>query len=596
MYKCRRLVTNVDYFGQRVELTFNKEKYFKSVLGGIFSILMYCACFSFVISIGLQLVLKLNPSTIVSTQKEPTAPLIDISKEDLLFAAYILTSDYEPLNDPSIATISGYQYILNRTDAEVYSANVPLELTNCSLYKSYFNERGFTNDFNNNRLEKGLCFKFLNNTIIGGNFILDYFSNVFLSVEKCNNVTSKVQCKPNEIIEAKLKRSYFELYYLDWNIDLPNYDVPFNRFFANYFTLIDPFSQRLVDLYFKKSEVLSNTGFLFDSFENKTKVIFERFREQIDPSDNPDSKILELYINISDNLTTNTRIYMKFQDFCANIGGLIQACIIIGYLLTDLLTHYDMHEYMMNCLFSFKKEEEVERSLSQINFDIAGNRSMFKYFNIAIKKKDNKVINKSEPIILSNNNFILRSINQSKVNENSEAADGSKDNLAKADNKEKEINTKLEEKIKQFNNSLSTNFKISFRNKIYKIMNDYLGCKFQRRIIKLYDVAYRKLHGYLDFLKIIKLLKEFRQLKKIFLSKGQYRIFKNHDLQVIRENDEEDLHDDEKESKVNYYELYTQYSKGKEKAKCDKVYRRLIQNFDKNLGVIFEKIEEANNS
>jgi hypothetical protein len=591
MYKWRRLITNVDYFGQRVELIFNKEKYFKSVLGGIFSIIMYCSCFSFIISIGLQLVLRLNPSTIVSTQKEPTAPLIDISKEDLLFAAYILTSDYESLNDPSIATITGYQYILNRTDEEVYSANIPFELASCSLYRDYFNERGFSADYVKNKLDKGLCFKFTNGTIIGGNFILDYFSNVFLSVEKCNNVTSKVQCKPKEVIEATLKKSYFELYYLDWNVDLKNYESPFNRFFANYFTLIDPLSQRQIDLYFKNTAVLSNTGFLWDSMDNTTKLIFDRFRDQIDPS-NTDSTILQLYINISDNLTANTRIYMKFQDFCADIGGLVQACIIVGYILTDMLTHYDMHESMMNCLFSFKKEDDMEKSLSQINFDIASNKNMFKCLTIAIKKKSSKNLNKSEPVVLSNNNFVLRSVNQSKVNQ-FDPIELSQDNLDKLSvNKEKELSVKLEQKVKQFNNSLSSNFRISFRNKLYKVMNDYLGCKFQRRIIKLYDVANRKLYGYLDFLKIIKLLKEFRQMKKIFFSKGQYEIFKNHDLQVIRENDDE-AHEDEK--KVNYYELYSQYIKGKEKAKGDKVYRRLIQNFDKNLGVIFGKIEGTDN-
>jgi hypothetical protein len=247
--------------------------------------MMYCCCISFIISIGLQLVLKLNPSTVVSTQKEPTAPLKEINKEGMLFAFYILTADFKPLNDLSFVEITGYQYVINRTETEVFNDKVPIELTNCSNYRSYFNDRGFSNDYVKNGLDDGLCFKFnKNQTIIGGNFILDYFSNLYISVKRCDNKVSKVTCRNEQEIQAKLKGSYFELYYLDWNVDPNNYDNPFTRYFTNYFTILDSASLRFVDLYFKESFITSNIGFLFDSFQNNTKVVFDRFREQIDPS------------------------------------------------------------------------------------------------------------------------------------------------------------------------------------------------------------------------------------------------------------------------------------------------------------------------
>jgi hypothetical protein len=587
-------VTSIDYFGQKVELAFNKERYFKSVIGGIFSIMMYCCCISFIISIGLQLVLKLNPSTVVSTQKESTAPLKEINEEDMLFAFYILTADYEPLNDLSVAEITGYQYVLNRTETDVFDDNVPIELTNCSEYRSYFNDRGFSDDYTKNGLDSGLCFKFSKDqTIIGGNFILDYFSNLYISVKRCDNKVSKVACRSKEEIEAKLKGSYFELYYLDWNVDPNNYDNPFSRYFANYFTILDPISSRFVDLFFKESLITSNTGFLFDSFENKTKVVFDRFREQIDPS-NTESEILQLYINISDNKTIHTRIYMKFQDFLANIGGLIQACVVVGLAITDVLTRYDMYEYMMNCLFRFRKDSDLERSLNQVNFDIINNRNLFKHYSIAVKSRSNAKLVKIEPPVVTSNNYILRSIgelNELAINTGSNREP--KSQLRTAVNIEKEVNQQLEQKIKQFNDSLISNFQMTFRSKLYKIMNDFLGCKFQRRIIRLYDVAYKKLNGYLDFLKIIKLLKEFRQMKRIVFNDTQYRIFKNHEKPVINEDDEVDAH---VESQPKYYELFTKYLKAKEKSENDKVYQRLIDNFDKNLKNIFEKIEEANNT
>jgi hypothetical protein len=595
MLRCvTNFVTSIDYFGQKVELAFNKERYFKSVIGGTFSIIMYCCCISFIISIGLQLVLKLNPSTVVSTQKERTAPLKDLNEEDMLFAFYILTADFEPLNDLSVAEITGYQFVVNRTETNVLDDKVPIELTNCSNYRSYFNDRGFSNEYIKNGINDGLCFKFSKNeTIIGGNFVLDYFSNLLISVKRCDNKVSKVACRSKEEIDAKLKGSYFELYYLDWNVDPNNYDSPFSRYFAVYYTILDSISLRFIDLFFKESLITSNTGFLFDNFENKTKVVFDRVREQIDPS-NTSPEILQLYLNISDNKTTHTRIYMKFQDFLANIGGLIQACIVLGLVLTDVITRYDMHENMMNCLFLFRKDSDLEHSLHQVNFDIINNRNLFKHYSIAVRKRSDAKPVKVEPPLVTTNNYILRSIgefNELALDAGSNRKEGT-NQLRTAVNIEKDVNQQLEQKIKQFNDSLISNFHMPFRSKLYLIMNDFLGCKFRKRIIRLYDVAHKKLNGYLDFLKIIKLLKEFRQLKKIVFNDTQYRIFKNHDKQVINENDEVDA---PVESQTKYYELFTKYLKAKEKSGNDKIYQRLIENFDGNLKNIFEKIEEANN-
>jgi hypothetical protein len=268
---------------------------------------------------------------------------------------------------------------------------------------------------------------------------------------------------------------------------------------------------------------------------------------------------------------------------------------VVGLVLTDVLARYDMYEYMMNCLFRFRKDSDLERSLNQVNFDIINNRNLFKHYSIAVKSRSNAKLAKAEPPVVTTNNYILRSIgefNELAVNTEGNRKE-SKSQLRPAVNIEKEVNHQLEQKIKQFNDSLISNFHMPFRSKLYKIMNDFFHCKFKKRIITFYDVAYKKLNGYLDFLKIIKLLKEFRQLKRIVFNDTQYRIFKNHEKQVINENDEVEDH---VESQPKYYELFTKYLKAKEKSDNDKVYQRLIDNFDQNLKNIFEKIQDANNN
>jgi hypothetical protein len=565
-------LTSLDYFGQKVELTFNKQRYAKTLYGGIISLMVYLSCIAFTISIGIQLVFRINPSTTLSTQTLSASPIIDIYKEDLLFAFYVLGGDFKTLNDPSIATITAFQQVTNRTVAgNVVNTKIPFGLTNCTDYRSHFTNNGFDKDFSSNGLNNAFCLSANKSTLIGGNFIGSYYSTIQIFLNKCKNGTSSVTCQGDDVINSKLKQGYFELYYLDWNIDPSDYDSPFKRFFSNYFLLLDPHAWKLSQIFFKQFVVSSDTGLVFESPENKTQYVFDYYREQIDTS-SADKGVVQVSIVISQNISTFNRIYMKFQGFFADVGGLVSACIFLGTLLTEYFTQCHMNEYMMNCIFSFKNDENKERSILQIQKDINNNKDLFHDMVSVVSKRSSK---KASELIVINNNFINKSHSVEKIS---------------LEDKQKEISKQLETKIKDFNDSMSSNFSLSIKNKVYKLFNDF-GCKIKRRSISFYDSALTKLERYLDFLKIITLLKEFRQLKKILFNQSQYMLFKNHNRQIITINEDDD--DEEKMKKeVKYFDLYEAYLNGQESAKDDKIYSRLLDNFDQNLCYIFDRINE----
>jgi hypothetical protein len=576
--KSTHFITSLDYFGQNVELYFNKEKDMKTFFGGIISLVMYMTCLAFIIDLGITLVFKQNPSTTISTQTQTESPLIDVYKEDMIFAFYVLGADYQTINDPSIATFTVVQHILNRTDSSnIINKNVPIALKNCTEYKDFYVQRGFEKDFSANGLNNAFCLDRNMTNIVGGNFIDTYYSTILITLTKCVNGTG-VTCKSYDEITKRLKHAYFEFYYLDWNSDANNYETPFNRYFSNYFLLLDPTAWKMSQIYFKPAVMSSNIGLIFDSFENKTKMVYDYFREQIDTA-STDKGILQVYLGISQNISIYTRIYMKFQDFIANIGGLIQACITIGYIFTSYLTNYQMNEYMMNCLFSFKVKDNLDVSIKQINKDIDNNKDLFKnYYTIQVRKR------RTTAELVGINNFM----NGSQQNDSSRTPNYLKE--------EDEINKQLELKINELNSTMSSNFNLSFKNKIYKLLNEF-GCKFKRKAIRYYDVANEKLHSYRNYLKIIKLLKEFRQLKKILLNENQYKLFKYHNKQVINIDNNEvtgETAGEEKQKEIKHYELYNVFLKSKEKSNDNKIYKRLLENFDENLAFIFEKINEQN--
>jgi hypothetical protein len=366
-------IISIDYFSASIELYFNKEKKMKTLYGGVVSILMYLACLAFTINIGIHLVFRLNPTTITSTQSQPHCPTVDFYKEDMIFAFSITDSNLGIINDPSIATFSVVQQIINRTDPNLYY-EIPVEIKNCSKYQDYFIERGFETDYLNNDIDNSFCLSRENPIVIGGTYTDPYYSAIQISLTKCTNGTSIV-CKSEEEINERLKMSYFQLYYLDWNVDPNNYEKPFNRYFSNYFILLDPTAVKMSNIYFKPAVINSNLGLI-----------------------------------------------------CSG-------------------------------------------------------------------KKD----------------------------------------------------------------------------------------------ILFYNAAYRKLNSYIDYIKVTKMLKQFRQLKKVILNQDQNKLFKYHNKQIISlQNVGKDNLGEQKD--VNYLELYNVFQKFQEEAKKDEICKRLVENFDKNLAFIFETV------
>jgi hypothetical protein len=68
--------------------------------------------------------------------------------------------------------------------------------------------------------------------------------------------------------------------------------------------------------------ISSDVGLIFESKEYTSAVAFDYYKEQIVTS-STDNLIIEFYVNSSRNYIAYTRIYIKFQEYAATIGGLL---------------------------------------------------------------------------------------------------------------------------------------------------------------------------------------------------------------------------------------------------------------------------------
>lgn len=444
----------IDIFGQNVKLLFNSQRKFPSILGGIFTICVIIIVLVSIINLGKEIVYKTEPKLNVMNLFTVNSPLIELNPSSLLFAFQVIDRDYMPFYDESYFTFNLYNFVVNRTlpESSMFKNN-PLNLINCTEYFDYFANQetsyrkyNFSNNFNSNNLNEAFCIENLN-AQIGGNFITDYFSNIRFSINRCNNSTSKVQCKSREEINEKIRGAFFEFYFIDKYIDSADFKDPFIKYFNQYFILLDDY-YKFIDIFFTNTTINSDAGFLTPNKQNKTVVKFDYYREQFNTYEK--DLILDFYINSSKNMIYITRIYMKLQDLFATVGGIISICLVIGKHLSLYLNKYKMYEIILNTLYNFNSDNNESDIIVYNKQKNEHFRNSFKIFNTNKKQLDFK--NRSTKVKKDCKNF---QNTENNLSEDSREANVSKvSNLNGGVGKDKIILTETNNKksIETFNN------------------------------------------------------------------------------------------------------------------------------------------------
>jgi hypothetical protein len=380
--------------------------------------------------------------------------------------------------------------------------------------------------------------------VLGGNFISEYFSNFNYILQKCVNSTdSKIICKSSSEIDEKIKGGFFEFYYFDTFVDLNNYSQIFKENFMSYFILLDPKASKFVDFYFKYLNISSDVGFIFESKKYTSAVAFDYYKEQIVTSSS-DNLIIEFYVNSSKNYLTYTRIYMKFQEFAATIGGLLKIMTFLGSIITSKFTKYEMLEKMFNSIFDFGTIKKT---------DINQENSNHPMINIIVSKKD-----------VSNNMISFHTLKKEKI----ELVEILKSKLYTKNDDKKEI-------------KLGT----------FKFLKMYLCfcTNKQKEKWNTVHLAYKKLSKYLDYLKISNSLQEYNRLKKVLFSKSQRKMLSiSSKPKILLEKSENIIKDGENDDE-KIASLFSHYIEIREN-KNDPIYLKLLDFMDNRYKLVFEDI------
>jgi hypothetical protein len=182
-----------------------------------------------------------------------------------------------------------------------------------------------------------------------------------------------------------------------------------------------------------------------------------------------------------------TRVYTKFQEFAAIIGGLLKIMTFIGTIITSTFTNYEMREKMFNSLFDFRNKIKKE------SFSLKSHIPLKQTVPYSPHLKN----------ILSNENF---------YSEGNESA---------------RIEVLKQNKIfmRVIKNKFNSNKKEKSEIKlgICPLLKMFICCcnKDQKNTWKLVKIASEKLMKFLDYLKIGSKLIDFDRAKKVIFNKHQ---------------------------------------------------------------------------
>lgn len=415
---------SIDFIGREPKLKLNRQPRNQTIMGGILCIIMFCIFIPAALYFGQELVFQVLPRVIETSIPTTETDSIQFSKKHFSFFFY--------LEDPERQIHSVNNYLESRVEKisvtqsnGVYSKIAqPLPTRPCA--SEDFIESS-TIDLSFTQITKWLCIQNeeSNNITIEGNRHYPTFSYISLTFSKCSD---KSICKLDKDIASFLQTSRLILKY---------YDTEYNqREFKKYsqsvlkesiFGLMKGlFQQIYVTLEIRN--FYTDIGYMFEDFRLKSfhniKSVYE-----IDFISLEENESRMQFIFLLDySKSVNYRKYYKFQNWVAELGGIVKAMTLIASVINYFNDKSEYYEKLINELFDV---DDVLRYFQYSDIDNLNGTSKKKKKRDSVvllnakKEKDffkkgygrqSNLENKQSPSLHAANNNYLSKISMKKIN------------------------------------------------------------------------------------------------------------------------------------------------------------------------------------
>ena len=413
--------------------------------------------------------------------------------------------------------------------------------------------------------------------VINGDFDEIYTNVIVFRLDYCNSTVYN-NCKPIDEIAYKLNGGTINVYLLDHDVDVKDYENPFIPYLHLSSSVISTiYQQSYDDIYFKKIEIQTDQYFFLNGYQSKSNFQMAEENIYVDTAVYLTSSTIIaqdfylLNINVYGKVDTITRSYDKIWDGISSVGGIMKVIIGIGILLTR---KYNENEESMNLiqsknLFNIKNydhEEKQRSNKSQIlknilkfNFEITSAISLNRFdnsssFNLLkntnkskefsrINVKDIEISNKEDPencqtelekkISTPKNCDSLRNFRKTRRKPLYNKFDVNKRD------EEIKVHNFQNEQIIENNEEIFKNINENFKKKIENIQLNHkefhfdfcekltmsLGIIKKNKKNNIFLTAKQNLDRFLDIEYILEKLRDVEIIKKVIFNKNQLEIF-----------------------------------------------------------------------
>ncbi len=365
-----------DFLCAEAKFTFNEkgETGYKTIFGGIMSLLSIITSIGFTIYFLFRLFNKVDSTVILSTETDHYVNITYSYK--LPFMVRFSDSYSIPYLNQTSRLYNIYLRLWyggsNNTNLEENSQQLydQIEVSKCDInkhfgeYKKYFE--------NDPDLESYYCpeLRKYNQTIYGIYGGYKPFSYMHFYFAKCLNSTMNNTCFDENYINNKLSGTYLDVKFIGYKMHslkkkVSEIEIKSERF------LVSNSVYKRIWMYIRKIRYITDYGLILSKKEEDTFHQYENIRSDTDIRDINSGSIPGAFLTLSilnnGEVSIYNRKYQKVQDYIATIGGIIKAITIF----CSLLNYFNsINSYYFYIIKEFMIENHLNKNGKIINNNI----------------------------------------------------------------------------------------------------------------------------------------------------------------------------------------------------------------------------------
>ena len=374
------ILNKIDLFGYRINFKFNNSDKFKTLAGGLLTIIGLSITITFAFLFCKDFYQGTNPRVYTSVEVrdkyEEAIPLT--------YDRFIVPWRLEKLLDKSFIDIEktgiyvtqmNSDFQLNKDGKLQLMEEKKIPLKKCSQLNITLEQ--FTKNFSP---DEWYCFDWSGgNFKFGGHFDGHYVAPIKLVFSLCPNGQKYNKQNCSTVEEVKKKNQVYNglllnFLYQDSYMVSDDLQNPLKMGLKSYVKVFD-FNTYYIDrLYFERRILYDDQGKVFENIQDKSVLSFTRNRGeagQLFDQEGGSGVLMDFLLYGEKNSNIYKRSFMKLQDAGALIGGIVKAIMNVFMIAALVFNTFDLEKFFIENLFEttpLERNQNNNKDITQVKY------------------------------------------------------------------------------------------------------------------------------------------------------------------------------------------------------------------------------------